>query len=92
MSTDDERLLVEAAQADPARFVELYDRSVDRVYAYVSRRTGSRTVAGPDGEFAVPGLAFGRYTLRVQPPGGTVKEVAATYAADHQRVTVVLQP
>jgi RNA polymerase sigma-70 factor (ECF subfamily) len=45
VSTDDERLLVEAAQADPARFVELYDRSVDRVYAYVSRRTASRTVA-----------------------------------------------
>jgi RNA polymerase sigma-70 factor (ECF subfamily) len=45
VSTDEERLLIEAAQADPARFVELYDRYVDRVYAYVSRRTGSRTVA-----------------------------------------------
>ena len=45
VSTDDDRLLVEAAQADPARFVELYDRYVDRVYAYISRRTGSRTVA-----------------------------------------------
>jgi RNA polymerase sigma-70 factor (ECF subfamily) len=44
-STDDERLLIEAAQADPARFVELYDRHVDRVYAYVSRRGGSRVVA-----------------------------------------------
>lgn len=44
-STDDERLLIEAAQADPARFAELYDRHVDRVYAYVSRRAGSRTVA-----------------------------------------------
>ena len=37
--------MVEAAQADPARFVELYDRTVDRVYAYVSRRAGSRAVA-----------------------------------------------
>ena len=44
-TTDDERLLIESAQADPARFVELYDRNVDRVYAYVSRRAGSRVVA-----------------------------------------------
>ena len=29
VKTDDERLLIEAAQADPARFVELYDRNVD---------------------------------------------------------------
>ena len=42
---DDDRALIEAAQADPARFVEVYDRYVDRVFAYVSRRTGSRTVA-----------------------------------------------
>ena len=45
VDTDEERLLIEAAQADPARFVELYDRNVDRVYAYVSRRAGSRAVA-----------------------------------------------
>jgi RNA polymerase sigma-70 factor (ECF subfamily) len=44
-STDDERALIEAAQADPARFVEVYDRYVDRVYAYARRRAGSRTVA-----------------------------------------------
>jgi hypothetical protein len=54
--------------------------------------TGSQTVVGPDGEFALPGVEFGRYTLRVQPPGGPAKEVAVTYAADHQRLTVVLQP
>ena len=42
---DDDRLLVEAAQADPARFVELYDRYVDRIFAFVSRRAGNRAVA-----------------------------------------------
>jgi hypothetical protein len=41
-SIEDERALIEAAQADPARFVDGYDRYVDRVYAYVSRRAGSR--------------------------------------------------
>lgn len=42
---DDERSLIEAAQADPKRFLELYDRHVDRVYAYVSRRVRSRAAA-----------------------------------------------
>lgn len=45
MSRDDDRSLVEAAQADPARFAELYDRHVDRVYAFVSRRRGDRASA-----------------------------------------------
>ena len=45
VTADDERLLIEAAQADPARFLDLYDRYVDRVYAYVSRRAGSRALA-----------------------------------------------
>ena len=45
MSTDDERSLVAAAQADPAQFAELYDRHVDRVYAFVSRRIGDRVAA-----------------------------------------------
>jgi len=39
---EDERSLIEAAQADPARFVDLYERHFHRVYAYVSRRASSR--------------------------------------------------
>jgi RNA polymerase sigma-70 factor (ECF subfamily) len=38
----DERLLVEAAQKDPARFAELYENNFERVYAYVVRRVGNR--------------------------------------------------
>ena len=44
-STDDDRLLIEAAQADPARFVEVYERYVDRIYAFVSRRADNRAAA-----------------------------------------------
>ena len=44
-NTGEERALIEAAQADPAQFVELYERYVDRVYAYVSRRTRDRAAA-----------------------------------------------
>ena len=31
----DERLLIEAAQKDPARFADLYELNFERVYAYV---------------------------------------------------------
>jgi RNA polymerase sigma-70 factor (ECF subfamily) len=41
----DERLLIEAAKRDPARFAELYERSFHAVYAYVARRTASREEA-----------------------------------------------
>jgi len=41
----DERLLIEAAKRDPARFGELYQRYVYQVYAYVSRRVGTREEA-----------------------------------------------
>ena len=41
----DERTLVEAAQVDPARFLDLYDRYFHRVHAYVVRRTRNRAEA-----------------------------------------------
>ena len=42
---DDERLLVEAAQKDPRRFGELYERNFERVYAFIARRVGDRQEA-----------------------------------------------
>jgi RNA polymerase sigma-70 factor (ECF subfamily) len=45
LTDDDERALIEAAQADPARFIDLYERHFHRVYAYVIRRTGNRAEA-----------------------------------------------
>lgn len=41
----DERLLVEAAQRDPAHFAALYQRNVYQVYAYVAVRVSSREEA-----------------------------------------------
>ena len=41
----DERLLIEAAQKDPARFAELYERNFNRVYAYVMSRVRDRDAA-----------------------------------------------
>jgi len=41
----EERLLIEAAQQDPARFAELYEQNFDRVYAYVARRVRDLDIA-----------------------------------------------
>lgn len=41
----DEKLLIEAAQRDPARFSELYERNFERVYAYIAHRVGNREEA-----------------------------------------------
>lgn len=40
-----ERLLVEAAQKNPARFAQLYELNFERVYAYVVRRVRERGTA-----------------------------------------------
>jgi RNA polymerase sigma-70 factor, ECF subfamily len=40
-----ERLLIEAAQKDPARFIDLYEKNFERVYAFVSRRVHRRADA-----------------------------------------------
>jgi RNA polymerase sigma-70 factor (ECF subfamily) len=41
----DERLLVEAAQSDPARFADLYDIHFERIYAFIARRVRDRDKA-----------------------------------------------
>lgn len=42
---NEERLQVEAAQQDPARFAMLYENNFDRVYAYIARRVRTREEA-----------------------------------------------
>jgi RNA polymerase sigma-70 factor, ECF subfamily len=41
----DERLLIEAAQRDPRQFAELYERSFDRIYAFIAQRVKDRDTA-----------------------------------------------
>lgn len=41
----EERLLVEAAQKDPARFAELYEIHFEKVYAFVVRRVNDRAIS-----------------------------------------------
>jgi len=42
---DEERLLVEAAQKDPAKFGELYELHFERVYVFIRRRVRDRETA-----------------------------------------------
>lgn len=39
---EQERQLVEAAQKDPRRFAEIYEKNFERVYAFIVRRVGNR--------------------------------------------------
>src|ERR1700757_972502 len=41
----DERLLIEAAQQDPARFADLYEINFERIYAYIVKRVQDRAEA-----------------------------------------------
>jgi RNA polymerase sigma-70 factor (ECF subfamily) len=42
---NEERLQVEAARQDPARFAELYENNFERVYAYIAHRVHTREEA-----------------------------------------------
>lgn len=84
-TSEDDRLLIEAAQADPARFVELYDRYVDRVYAYVSRRTRNRAAAEDltSQVFEHALSTIGRFEWRGIPVAAWLFRIAANALADH---------
>jgi len=45
VTDEQERVLIERAQADPLEFAVLYDRYVDRIYNYIYQRTGNSSDA-----------------------------------------------
>jgi RNA polymerase sigma-70 factor, ECF subfamily len=86
-TTEDDRVLVEAAQADPARFVEIYERHLDRVYTFVSRRTRNRAAAEDitSQVFERALAAIGRFEWRGMPVAAWLFRIAANALADHWR-------
>ena len=84
---EDDRLLIEAAQADPARFVELYERYVDRVYAFVSHRIRNRAAAEDitSQVFEQALASIGRFEWRGLPVSAWLFRIAANALADHWR-------
>jgi RNA polymerase sigma-70 factor (ECF subfamily) len=85
----DERTLIEAAQADPAHFVDLYERHFHRVYGYVIRRTGSRAeaedITSEVFERALTNLS--RFEWRGVPFAAWLYRIAANALADRRRQT-----
>ena len=85
----DERTLIEAAQADPARFVDLYERHFHRVYGYVIRRTGSRAeaedITSEVFERALTNLS--QFEWRGAPFAAWLYRIAANALTDRRRQT-----
>jgi len=83
----DERLLVEAAQKDPARFGDLYELHFELVYGFVSRRVGSRDVAEDlTSEVFHKGLAnLHRFEWRGVPFGAWLLKIAANAITDQAK-------
>lgn len=79
-----ERLLVAAAQADPARFAELYEINFERIYAYVARRVRDRDVAEDlTAEVFQKALAhLPRYQWRGAPFAAWLFKIASNVIAD----------
>ena len=83
----DERLLVEAAQRDPSKFAELYERHFDRVYAYVVRRVQDRDAAEDlTAEVFHKALAhLPAYQWRGAPFGAWLIRIAANAVVDRSK-------
>lgn len=83
--TEDDRLLVEAAQRDPERFDELYERNFHRVYTYVVRRVGDRHQAEDlTAEVFREALAgIGKFEWRGVPFIAWLLRIASRAIADH---------
>ena len=81
----DERLLVEAAQRDPFRFAELYERNFHRVYAYIARRVDGRHCAEDlTGQVFSEALAgIRKFEWRGVPFAAWLLKIASRAVADH---------
>jgi len=80
----EERLLIEAAQKDPARFGELYENHFELVYAYIARRVRDRDAAEDlTSEVFHNALAnLGRFEWRGAPFAAWLVRIAANAIAD----------
>jgi len=83
----DERLLIEAAQQDPSRFAELYEKNFDRVYAYIARRVRDRVdVQDLTSHVFHQALAnIGKFKWRGAPFAAWLYRIASNAIADHSQ-------
>ena len=81
----DDRLRIEAAQRDPARFGELYEENFYRVYAYVARRVEHRHEAEDltADVFREALAGLGKFEWRGVPFAAWLLGIASRTIADH---------
>jgi len=86
-SATDERDLIAAAQHDPGRFADLYERHFERLYAYIARRVGDRVTAQDlTADVFHQALAnLPRFEWRGVPFAAWLFRMAANAIADHAR-------
>lgn len=95
MLDEQERVLIERAQADPLQFAALYDQYVDKVYNYIYQRTGNRFDAEDltARTFLRAFTHLERYTFRGVPFSAWLYRIAhnavANWYRDRQRHQVV---
>ena len=84
---EEDRLLIQAAQRDPSRFAELYERHFERVYAFVASRVPSRAEAEDvTSEVFQRALAnLRRFEWRGVPFAAWLYRLAANAIADRRR-------
>jgi RNA polymerase sigma-70 factor, ECF subfamily len=87
LQTDDEPLLIEAAQRDPRRFAALFERHASRVYAFVARRVRERSeVEDITSEVFHQALRnLKQYEYRGAPFSAWLFKIAANTIAQHGR-------
>jgi RNA polymerase sigma-70 factor, ECF subfamily len=87
MPDADEHLLVEAAQRDPSKFAELYERHFERVYAFVVSRVRDRDAAEDiTAEVFHKALAhLPAYQWRGAPFGAWLIRIAANAVVDRSK-------
>src|SRR5215475_8817417 len=88
-SEPDEKVLIEAAQADPRRFADLYRMHFDRVYAFVARRVATRSDAKDlTAEVFQNALAnLGRFEWRGVPFAAWLYRIATNVVTNHHHRT-----
>ena len=84
---DPEKGLVEAAQADPSRFADLYELHFDRIYAFIARRVRDRgEIEDLTSEVFHRALAnLGRFEWRGTPFAAWLYRIAHNAVADRAK-------
>jgi RNA polymerase sigma-70 factor (ECF subfamily) len=83
----EERLLVEAAQADPAKFGDLYEIHFERIYAFIANRVRDRDTAEDltSDVFQKALASLPKYESRGAPFGAWLIRIAANAVADQYK-------